>query len=214
DILHIVDEHFKRIPEPFGDYSSLPTYILTQLAAKDYKVMLSGDGGDELFYGYPRFLSIIEHRKWFKKFPFKQRKVLIRLLNKLKLINTSAPYYYKTLSEWHQAKHLHIFPDILDAMFVHAPFSKEMDDLYHLEGLNSRSSLLQGLRWNEFYAHMQRVLIKVDRVSMANSLEVRVPFLDKASIDFAWQLESKLGDGHQILKKTLKEALSQFVPEA
>jgi len=211
DILNCIDDYFDKCPEPFGDYSSLPTYLLSKHASKHHKVMLSGDGGDELFYGYPRFLHVLDNMLWFKV-PFKIRKPIVRFLYKHKINSTPAPYYYKTLSEWQTAKHLQVFPDILDVMLPNITFSKDFFELYDLEGIKSKKKLMEALRHNEFYAHLQRVLIKVDRASMANSLEVRVPFLDKESIEFSWKLESKFLE-HKSLKKILKDCLKQFIPE-
>ncbi|WP_425077097.1 asparagine synthase (glutamine-hydrolyzing) [Psychroserpens sp. S379A] len=212
EILASIDDYFEKCAEPFGDYSSLPTYLLTKHASKTYKVMLSGDGGDELFYGYPRFRQFAEHFYLFK-IPFSIRKPIVRLLNKSKLSNTSAPYYYKTFSEWQMAKHMHIFPLHLDEMFPNTSYSKELLELYNFDEVTTKKQLLNSLRYNEFYAHLQRVLIKVDRSSMANSLEVRVPFLDKESVDFSWHLESSLPQ-HKVLKKTLKTCLNHFIPKA
>lgn len=212
DLLSQIDDYFDKCPEPFGDYSALPTYLISKHAVKDHKVMLSGDGGDELFYGYPRFKHVTDNKAWFN-IPFKIRRPIISLFNKYKINSTPAPYYYKTISEWQIAKNLQVFPDILDKVVPKTSFSNELSKLYNLEGLNSKKALLEGLRYNEFYAHLQRVLVKVDRASMANSLEVRVPFLDKVSIDFAWQLESGLLK-HKTLKKVLKECLAQFIPQS
>lgn len=212
DILEEMEDFFDKCPEPFGDYSSLPTYLISKHAVKNHKVMLSGDGGDELFYGYPRFSHIAKNRIWFK-IPFKLRRQLVSFLKKFKVITTPAPYYYKTISEWQVAKNLQVFPDILDKLVPNTSFSNELKSLYQLDGSKSKKALLHALRHNEFYAHMQRVLIKVDRASMANSLEVRVPFLDKESIDFSWQLESDLLK-HNTLKKVLKECLGHYVPES
>lgn len=212
DLLKHMDDYFDKCPEPFGDYSSLPTYLLSKHAVKDHKVMLSGDGGDELFYGYPRFQHVVDHKAWFN-IPFKIRRPLVKLFNKLKLSSTPAPYYYNTISEWQMAKNLQIFPDVLDKVVPDTTFSKELNELYNMENTNSKQKLLEALRFNEFYAHLQRVLIKVDRASMANSLEVRVPFLDKESIDFSWKMKSGFLK-HKILKKVLKDCLKCFVPES
>ncbi|MEY8848345.1 asparagine synthase (glutamine-hydrolyzing) [Psychroserpens sp. XS_ASV72] len=211
EILNTIDDYFDKCAEPFGDYSSLPTYLLTKHASERFKVMLSGDGGDELFYGYPRFRQFAEHYHLFK-LPLWLRKPVVRVLNKLKLSKSSAPFYYQTFGEWQLAKHLHIFKDQLDEICPNTLFSKELLELYNLNDTNSKKELLQKLRHNEFYGHMQRVLTKVDRASMANSLEVRVPFLDKESVAFSWELDSDLPK-HKILKKVLKECLEAFVPK-
>lgn len=211
DVLNIIDEHFKAYSEPFGDYSSIPTYLLTKNAKKHYTVILSGDGGDELFLGYPRMLDVIQKRKWFK-IPYILRKPIIRLTNKLKLTDTWAPYN-KTFNTYIMSKHTMIPLTYLDKMFSDVSYSKEFNQLYSLNNNCDDFALLHQLRYNEFYAHMQRILIKVDRASMKNSMEVRVPFLDKDIIEYAWERVSSI-KSKEDLKKDLKDILASEVPES
>ena len=208
DLLKSIDEHFKAYSEPFGDYSSIPTYVICKEAKKRHTVMLSGDGGDELFFGYPRMRDVLKKRIWFI-FPYHVRKILAKITNSLKITNTWAPYI-KNFNAFVINKHLHLPNEVLDKAFLDTHFSQEIKSLYSFAN-NSRKSLLHELRWNEFYAHMQRVLIKVDRASMKHSLEVRVPFLDKESITNAWQLSSNL-DTKKDLKKELKVLLEKELP--
>lgn len=210
DLLFEIDAHFKAFPEPFGDYSSIPTYVISKEAKKKHTVMLSGDGGDELFLGYPRMLDVLQRRWWFK-LPYFIRKPLVGLTNRFRKTKTWAPYF-KTFDAFIVRKHLKVPLNVLDAAFPSVSFSKELTDLYTFKN-NGRKKLLYQLRWNEFYGHMQRVLIKVDRASMAHSLEVRVPFLDKNSIDWAWQQPSVLTNKED-LKKELKTLLADELPEA
>jgi asparagine synthase (glutamine-hydrolysing) len=211
DVLNIIDEHFKAYSEPFGDYSSIPTYLLTKNAKKHYTVILSGDGGDELFLGYPRMLDVIQKRKWFK-IPYILRKPIIRLTNKLRLTDTWAPYN-KTFNTYIMSKHTMIPLTYLDKMFSDVSYSKEFNQLYSLNNNCDDFALLHQLRYNEFYAHMQRILIKVDRASMKNSMEVRVPFLDKDIIEYAWERVSSI-KSKKDLKKDLKDILASEVPES
>jgi asparagine synthase (glutamine-hydrolysing) len=205
-----IDAHFDKFPEPFGDYSSIPTYLITKLARQSHTVMLSGDGGDELFFGYPRMLDVIQKEHWFN-IPFALRKPLVRLTNKLKISNTWAPFHYKTLNDWIKEKHTHIFKKELDRFFNGQPFSSELERLYTIP---DHSNTLNWLRYNEFYGHMQRVLIKVDRMSMANSLEVRVPFLDKELIALAMRYVPEDFNDNNHLKLPLKDVMKTYYPEA
>ncbi|MBJ6367904.1 asparagine synthase (glutamine-hydrolyzing) [Snuella sedimenti] len=212
DLLASIDVHFGLLSEPFGDYSSVPTYLISKIAKQGNTVMLSGDGGDELFFGYPRMLDVIKKRWWFV-IPFGIRKPLVRLFNKLGIIRTWAPYHYKSLADFIKSKQQYVFKDDLDAFFPSSAFSKELDRLYCFENSMNKNRLLQGLRYTEFYGHLQRVLVKVDRMSMANSLEVRVPFLGKQVIDRAWQMDSGLGREHAILKKVLRDVMRRYYPD-
>lgn len=207
DMLKSIDVHFKAYNEPFGDYSSIPTYIITREAKKRHTVMLSGDGGDELFFGYPRMLDVLNKRLWFK-LPLVIRKPLAKITNTLKITNSYAPFL-KSINDFILTKHTKLPTNVLDKAFPKTSISKSMKDLYTFSN-ESRLDLLHQLRWNEFYAHLQRVLIKVDRASMANSLEVRVPFLDEECINNSWKSTSKL-ESKKDLKKVLKTLLAMEV---
>ena len=209
DLVQSIDDHFKAYSEPFGDYSSIPTYVICREAKKRHTVMLSGDGGDELFYGYPRMRDVLNKRFWFKM-PLLMRKGLAKITNTLGITKTWAPYF-ESFSDFIKNKHLHVPQSVLDKAIPKVDFSPEMNRLYQIKN-GTRKQVLSALRWNEFYAHMQRVLIKVDRASMKHSLEVRVPFLDKESIAASWHLTSTLKDKKD-LKKELKTLLANEVPQ-
>ncbi|WP_298894546.1 asparagine synthase (glutamine-hydrolyzing) [uncultured Psychroserpens sp.] len=210
ELVNLIDEHFSKFPEPFGDYSSIPTYLISKKARETNTVMLSGDGGDELFFGYPRMLDVMHKAHWFK-IPFALRRPLIRLTNRLKITNSWAPYHFKTIDEWVKEKHTYIFKDKLNGFFKDQKLSKEMHKLYTV---SNHSNTLSWLRYNEFYAHMQRVLIKVDRMSMANSLEVRVPFLDKEVIDTALHYLPENFENEEDLKRPLKLVMETHYPKS
>ncbi|RIA10261.1 asparagine synthase (glutamine-hydrolysing) [Flavobacteriaceae bacterium MAR_2010_72] len=211
ELLTAIDTHFKFFPEPFGDYSSIPTFLITKKARQNYTVMLSGDGGDELFFGYPRLLEVITHRFWFH-IPFWFRRPLVRLANKLGLLSTWGPYHYKTIGDWVSAKQRYIFEDQLNAMMPDVPLSTNTENGWDFKSVSSGKRLLAGLRAYEFYGHLQRVLTKVDRMSMANSLEVRVPFLDLNFVEQAFQTIPRRFKSKPDLKRILKRMLSNYVP--
>ena len=83
DLINFIDEHFEAYPEPFGDYSSIPTFLITKESVKDNTVMLSGDGADELFFGYPKLLHIVLNKSFFYG-PIKLRKFINRVFYKIK----------------------------------------------------------------------------------------------------------------------------------
>lgn len=210
DVLSQVDNHFKSFSEPFGDYSSLPTYVIAKEAVKHHTAMLSGDGGDELFFGYPRMYDLLRKKNWFK-LNYTVRINLVRLTNKLGFTNTYAPFA-ESLDQFWIAKHTKLPRKTIAESFKNTPISKEMTNLYRLDSNLDRFQTQHFLRWNEFYAHMQRVLIKVDRTSMRNSLEVRVPFLGKHVIEEAWKNMHDISELKN-LKKPLKELINDFIPK-
>jgi asparagine synthase (glutamine-hydrolysing) len=87
-----------------------------------------------------------------------------------------------------------------------------MNALYYIGKQTGAKELQHFLRWNEFYAHLQRVLIKVDRTSMKNSLEVRVPFLDKYVIEEAWNNMHDIS-ALKNLKNPLKDLVYEYLPK-
>lgn len=213
DLIGEVNNHFRIMPEPMGDYSSLPTYLITKKAKKLATVMLSGDGGDELFWGYPRFMS--QARKaWLFNFPLWLRKPTIRVFRKLGVKNLSyALDSAEHFEDWTRNFQLQLFNEHLDEMIPNTNFSEETKQLYTFKGsIRKYTDVLKWLKWNEFYGHMQRVLRKVDLTSMGNSLEVRVPFLDKRVIELSNKIRPDLGRKHQEPKLILKKALAYYIP--
>lgn len=211
DIQKSIEDHFNYLSEPFGDYSSIPTFIVCKKAKRSHTVMLSGDGGDELFLGYPRMQDVLRKRIWFK-IPYVIRKPLVRILIKLKLYKSWAPYTHKKMRSFVLAKQLQI-PEVTLDSFFSTSFSEDLEQLFEVDKESSNKEILHKLRWSEFYGHLQRVLIKVDRMSMAHSLEVRVPFLDKEVILEAWKTIPKLNGTKFQLKEKLKELIAIYYPK-
>lgn len=208
EILNILDEHFRAFSEPFGDYSSLPTFLVTKIARQHATVMLSGDGGDELFWGYPRYLNLARHLPWFQ-WPRSVRRGASYLGRKAGKKISYGVSAHTEIGAWARDQQLHNRDNILQTLLLENDSSNETNELYRYSEGKDRTAFLKWFRWNEFYGHLQRVLIKVDRASMGNSLEVRVPFLDKRIIELAWQLEPGLGKSHQELKYVLKKLMAR-----
>jgi len=156
-------------------------------------------------------LDVIKKRHWFK-IPFFIRRPIIRLGVKLNLFRSWAPYHYKTFSDWYFAKHCHISKSALDAFLPKTEVSHAFENIYKFSGRNTKVELLKWMRLNEYYGHLQRVLVKVDRMSMANSLEVRVPFLDKDVIEQAFHFVPKHFSSDAHLKQVLKQIMAHYFP--
>jgi asparagine synthase (glutamine-hydrolysing) len=190
DVLSIIDENFKAYSEPFADYSSLPTLLLSKMARANVTVALSGDGGDELFWGYPRNQKILnasqayQHHYLYRNVQLLKEKLLNpkqRSFNNRHLkANNYLEYYYRSLyingAELWLNKLMKT--ELTDAYFLHQVSANEGD-------LDDPIVIMNKIRKLEVDLHLQRILIKVDRASMFSSLEVRVPFLDNDMLDFS-----------------------------
>lgn len=210
DALAFLPDVVSASTEPFGDYSIFPTMLISKLARAQVTAMLSGDGGDELFWGYTgRFSSVLKN-SW----RFSKARVFRAADWGLKKYfglgsGTWSARHFSTVGQWYQARHMHnhdvqqIVPDL-------PPWPQS----YRVYRTNEReqNQLAQWLRWNEFIGHLERVLIKVDRASMYHSLEVRVPLLDKEVIDVALQVDWRdcldIADG--IGKRPLRSSLAKY----
>ena len=201
--------------EPFGDFSIIPTWQLSKLAKGKVTVALSGDGGDELFFGYERFRSIGKnHRFW--HYPYWLRYYL-RGLDKLiyneRHINECilAP----SPGEAHRGLHSRFPSNILHQI---APDLKEVEmphqfNLYDYSIPNSQNELIYNIRKAEFYGMLQKTLTKVDRASMAHGLEVRVPFLNKSFLEKILLIDISIHKPLQNRKKILFQILNKCYPK-
>ncbi|HVF53677.1 MAG TPA: asparagine synthase (glutamine-hydrolyzing) [Actinomycetota bacterium] len=206
--------------QPFGDSSALPTYLLAKFAKEHVTVVLGGDGGDELFAGYDRFIAA---RLWqgLRSLPFPIRKLLIagasplaqsrigrmqRIGRFAKSAGLEIPRAYAgwlsyASDDWRQAL-LGSRGD--DAMNIFESewekTTKDVDVVGRLLELNLRTYLLDDL------------LPKTDRMSMAHALEVRSPFLDRKLLEWSFQLPSHYLIRRRRGKAILREALAGIVP--
>jgi asparagine synthase (glutamine-hydrolysing) len=211
--LEMLDDVVKACGEPFGDFSMFPTMLVSRLASRDFKVILSGDGGDELFWGYAsRSAPLISVAHSFSQ-PHLIRKAHWGLK---KIFGIGAGRYdlrhYSNLGEWHRAMHTYPPESISSKIFPNFPAWPKEYGAFDYSGCDADETA-QWLRWNEFVTHLTMVLMKVDRASMYHSLEVRVPLLDREVINVAAQIdwESCLSLDNMMGKLPLRQVLSKKI---
>lgn len=209
--LDLITDVIDACGEPFGDYSIFPTLMVSKLASSNHKVMLSGDGGDELFWGYPsRFATLIQMTRdfgmpqWQRKMRWGINRVLLRGNNRFLLMDS--------LGNCHRSMHSHLPETLLKKIFPSLPAWPSGCGAYAYDGCNP-DRIAQSSRWNELVYHLTMVLMKVDRASMYNSLEVRVPLLDREVIEVASRINWRdcLNIDQKMGKLPLRLTLARYV---
>ena len=221
DGLGILDRLIAHFDEPFADSSAIPTWYVSEVARRHVTVVLSGDGGDELFGGYDRYLPHPRVAR-FDRLPVPARRHVAGLVWPLMPHGARGKNFLRHVSRSENGRYL-------ESISFFKPDEKA--DLYAadvrqaLEGYDAEQQYAAQLaRFGALPAHsrMMRfdfetylpedVLTKVDRMSMAHSIESRVPLLDNDVIDFAFTLppSMKILDGRR--KHVLKEAARTMLP--
>lgn len=212
DAVNLVSQLVRCFDEPFGDSSAIPTYIVSEFAAQHVKVVLTGDGGDELFCGYDSFFDADRARR-FDRIPLVLRRALGALSDRLPY-STYGKNYLQMMS---RADPMDRYLDL--AYSQHATCEALLQDEWkHQSKADVRSARSADIdilsRVLQFQATTQLtgdMLVKVDRMSMAHSIEVRCPLLDHKlaefamRIPFAWNMKN--GRGKQLLRAALADRL-------
>ena len=219
ETLHILAKQFD---EPLADSSVIPTYLVSKLLREHCTVALGGDGGDELFGGYPTYNRILKQNKIRNFFPSVFRGLSVDFMEALFPlgmkgrneilalkgdISNASSSYNVFFNNKEQSK---LIPTLFHTMNLGAYNAiKNKSSLYNIE-----KGLPGMLMEIDFLSYLpEDILIKVDRASMANSLEVRAPFLDKNVIEFAFsKVSNKYRTNVKDRKILLKKMASSFLP--
>ena len=226
-VIHELADHFE---EPFADSSAIPTYYLAELTRKHVTVALSGDGGDELFAGYLTYQADKLARIYGRVPDILSRKAIPWFVHKLPVSDTKINFGFKAQRFVDQAllepgqRHFAwkaffsedlkesllqkpLLKDIQGSLDGYLPYKYYFDEAHHFEEITRYQ-----------YADTMVYLIdnnltKVDRISMAHSLEVRVPLLGTEVVEFAFQLPDRLKMPGMKLKHFLKETAKDMLPD-
>jgi len=210
DMLH---EIVAACGEPFADNSIFPTLLVSRLARREVKVVLSGDGGDELFWGYAgRFASVLEKTSEFTSLHDGEHPRLdVKQLFNMG-IGQQDPCWPDSLGASYRIRATHIPEGWLQRIFRGLPqWPSDFLLFTHTSWETDRTA--QWLRWNEFMGPLRMILLKVDRASMYHSLEVRVPLLDREVVEVAMRMDwrSCLNVEKRIGKLPLRYLLARHV---
>ena len=221
DGVGILDTLVSHFDEPFGDASAVPTWYVSQLAAKHVTVALSGDGGDELFGGYDRYLQDPKVAAIDRYAPASVRQMAGLVSSKLPqgakgkrflrhIANTDRGRYVDDVGFFDQDDKAALFSDGLRAQL--GAIDPEQQLMRVFDRYANLPWASQMMRFDIETYLPEDILTKVDRTSMAHSIETRVPLLDNRVIDFALTLPAsmKIKDGRR--KHVLKEVAERFLP--
>lgn len=239
DAIHVIPTLGTIYDEPFADSSQIPTFLVAQMARQQVTVSLSGDGGDELFCGYNRYIWI--KRLWHKIswLPLPTRRLFAKAIRLL------PPRYWQAL----YAVLVHYLPSRFHATLIGDKLHKLAERLINVKNddalfysllsvwqhpadlmLNAtepQTILTNIQQWQPLLPNIiermmcldtltylpDDILVKVDRAAMAVSLETRVPFLDHRIVEFAWQLPLTMKYRQGQSKWLLRQVLYQYVPK-
>ncbi|MBN2821336.1 MAG: asparagine synthase (glutamine-hydrolyzing) [Bacteroidales bacterium] len=217
-----IEKFVSMYDEPFADSSAVPTYFVSKLAAEHVKVVLSGDGGDELFGGYEYYKRLM----WMRKIPFPyllRHPLFTMLANWLPeeypgkrfsytLAQKRQEYFFYFMQTWDLEKKKLFHKDI-------------QSDIFENQSVNQKINIFNNSASDTYFSKIfeldvltymtDDILTKVDRASMANSLEVRVPIIDKdvfkvaSSVPLKYKIKDK--KGKYILRETMQDNLTENV---
>lgn len=228
DVLDLFEHLMFFLDDPIGDFSIFPTYLVSRLARKHVTVALSGDGGDELFGGYETYLAQFK-AKTFNKIPAVIRKSLIEKgINSLKptakkkgLVNKAKRFiegvsYNDNLS--HARWRIFVNEELRKNLFSSEAFKAIVTPAaHHIEHLfdkaGERGELNKSLYVDVKSYLCDNILTKVDRMSMAVSLEARVPYLDRDLVSLAFRIPEKFKVTAKETKVILKKLASRYIPK-
>ena len=212
DLIETVEMLTRHVEEPFGDSSMLPTYFISCLARKHVKVALSGDGGDEAFAGYERYRLHLEDRsyKWIPKWAGLWYRDYVHPLIPYRVPGRNLVYSVSLPWEQRYLEGVSLQPfqremSVLSEDFVALDRTPLKSFAEYLERAPAHDPLSRVLYLDSKTYLPGDILTKVDRMSMATSLEARVPMLDHVFLEWVTALgpQWKMRNGTQklILKK-------------
>ncbi len=228
DVVNLVEDLVGYLDEPLADVSIFPTFLVSKLARQHVTVALSGDGGDELFAGYDWYIADKVER-YYHKLPRVMRHQWIPSITHRIPPSSHKKGFVNKLKRFVEGS---VLPESLQHFRWNTFMTEEKKDRLYTEELkrslgqlDGYSNLITYLRasenadrlWQQQYADIKTfmvddILVKVDRMSMANSLEARTPFLDYRVVEFAAGLPSHLKLNRFTGKYLLKQCMATKLP--
>jgi asparagine synthase (glutamine-hydrolysing) len=219
DAIAVLPELVRDFDEPFADPSAIPTWYVCKMARREVIVCLTGDGGDELFAGYKRYQSI--GREWGqRRAPYRQLLAALARLSPRegRLRNRAERLQQPDFNGYYARFRNNYSPDMRQRLFGPA-LLRDVDmaltqDLFHRIRPDAAADAVTSAQFADMQGYLSDdILVKVDRTSMAHSLEARVPLLDHELLTFVQSLppEYKLRNGQA--KALLVDVIRPHLPK-
>ena len=224
----LIGEIGKWLDEPMSDGSLIPTFLLSQFVRKHVTVALGGDGGDELFAGYPMYYAHSVAAKYLAIPSFVRSGLIEPVVNALPVSTNNLSFDYKAKRfvraarfddvERHHSWFGSFSMDQHSSLFTKDVLAQTDADIYRgvreIVGASDAKNVIEKMQYADINFYLaEDILTKVDRAAMAVSLETRAPFLDPrvgqfaASIPVEYKIKGKVG------KRILKEAMKDLLPQ-
>ena len=218
----------RLLDEPLADASIMPTYLLSKMTSEKLKVVLSGDGGDELFAGYPTYQA---HKliTYFDSLPESLKEVARSLAQSLPVSDANISFdfkvkqflrgagvsseirFFRWMGGLTDSEKRELLSDDLKAALIH---HNSYQDIFRYLNQSGLTKDLERILYLSMKLYLQDdILVKVDRAAMANGLEVRCPLLDPEFVEFACQLPTKYKLKGLQTKYLLKKAARGILPD-
>jgi len=231
DVVGLFDRLIVHLDEPFADVSLFPTFMVSQMAQAHVKVVLTGDGGDELFGGYDAYEAQALASRWSGVMPQAALRAADAVLERIppseqkKGAVNKARRFVEGLAQAPATIAQYRWMTFLSPSAKRTLYSRRFQDaLVDSDVYRPVRTALARTGWHDLlnrqlYADLtiylaDDILVKVDRMSMATSLETRAPFLDTDVMELAFSLPGDLKIRNGVRKYVLKQALRDSIPQA
>ena len=230
DAQNIIPKIQAAFSEPFADSSQIPTMLVSKLAANKVKVALSGDGGDEVFGGYNRYMIASKYWNFIRIYLSINNKYLENIIDLIPnyffkfLLKNNLSNYSRNSADSQinsikkKLKKIKDEESFYESMISQYPINyKIFNNLIKSQKnkyLNVSNDFVNNLMISDFKSYLpDDILCKVDRSSMFYSLELRSPYLDKRILEYSYSLPSKIKLNNNISKVIIKLILEKYLPK-
>jgi asparagine synthase (glutamine-hydrolysing) len=216
DVERLLPRIIRHLDEPIVDPAILPTYLVSELASRHVKVVLTGEGADEIFAGYSDYRMRLKGEKVRRKLPVFIKRNMTRFFDKTNNSRISL-YAHQMLDETDD--HI-LWGELFDKTDKKELYIDKLDG----DGTQFRETKAYFKEYpgntlsKMLYVDLKTwlpddLLIKVDKITMANSIEARVPYLDHTLVEFAMQIPSHLKEKRGVEKYILRKAAEDLLPK-